>query len=194
VPCTTGSVESALDNGAPPECHRKLRIYLQHVKSGHRPRGILTTNNAETNVRASTINGRRSTIASIVLLRSQPPPPQVSMSPRNEDRLSLLQGTLDMLILKTLVFGPAHGRGIANYIRQTTENVLSVEQGSLYPALHRLEHAGLVSGKWEVRGDLARELKYYRLTAAGRRHLHREQSQWDHLVGAIGRVMRPARG
>ena len=106
-------------------------------------------------------------------------------------KLELLRGTLDMLILKTLRFGPTHGRGIANYIRQTTDSVLSVEHGSLYPALHRLERAGLISGKWETRGELARELKYYRLTAAGRKQLQSETSKWTQLVAAISRVMRP---
>ena len=108
------------------------------------------------------------------------------------DKIELLPGTLDMLILKTLRFGPTHGRGIANYIRQTTDNVLSVEHGSLYPALHRLERAGLISGKWETRGELTRELKYYRLTAAGRKQLQAESSKWAQLVIAIARVMRPS--
>lgn len=112
---------------------------------------------------------------------------------RNE-KLELLPGTLDMLILKTLLFGPTHGRGIANHIRQTTDNILSVDHGSLYPALHRLERAGLISGKWETRGDLARELKYYRLTAAGRQQLRTEASKWQQIVNAITRVMRPAEG
>ena len=112
---------------------------------------------------------------------------------RNE-KLELLPGTLDMLILKTLLFGPTHGRGIANYIRQTTDNLLSVDHGSLYPTLHRLERAGVISGKWETRGELARELKYYRLTPAGRRRLHAESSKWTQLVDAITRVMRPAEG
>jgi PadR family transcriptional regulator PadR len=107
--------------------------------------------------------------------------------------VELLQGTLDMLILKTLLFGPAHGRGIANSIRQTTDDLLSVEHGSLYPALHRLERAGWISAKWEARGELTRELKYYRLTAAGRKQLRAEQSKWDQLVAVIARVMRPAR-
>ena len=113
---------------------------------------------------------------------------------RRPDKVDLLQGTLDMLILKTLRFGPTHGRGIANHIRQTTDSVLSVEHGSLYPALHRLERAGLVEGTWEVRAGSARELKYYRLTAAGRAQLRREESKWDQLVTAITRVMRPAEG
>jgi transcriptional regulator len=108
-----------------------------------------------------------------------------------DTKVELLHGTLDMLILKTLVFGPSHGRGIANHIRQTTDDVLSVEHGSLYPALHRLERAGWISGKWETRGDLSRELKYYRLTATGRRQLHSEESKWQQLVAAITRVMSP---
>ena len=112
---------------------------------------------------------------------------------RESDRIELLHGTLDMLILKTLVFGPTHGRGIANHIRQTTDKLLSVEHGSLYPALHRLERAGLIDGKWEVRGETSRELKYYRLTAAGRDRLRREESKWNRLVAAITQVMRPAR-
>ena len=111
---------------------------------------------------------------------------------RSDANIELLQGTLDMLILKTLVFGPSHGRGIANHIRQTTDRILSVEHGSLYPALHRLERAGWISGKWETRGELTRELKYYRLTPAGRKQLRAEQSKWDQLVEAIGRIMRPA--
>jgi transcriptional regulator len=112
---------------------------------------------------------------------------------RHGDRTQLLQGTLDMLILRTLLMGPAHGRAIATHIRQTTGDVLQVEHGSLYPALHRLEQKGWLAGKWEVR-DRSRELKYYRLTPAGRRQLAREASRWSRLVGAIARVMSPAEG
>lgn len=111
-------------------------------------------------------------------------------TPRDE-QLAMLRGTLDMLILKTLLFGPTHGRGIANSIRQLTGNVLSVEHGSLYPALHRLERAGWIKGRWETRGELTRELKYYRLTATGRKQLHVESSRWTRFVAAISRVMRP---
>ena len=107
------------------------------------------------------------------------------------DRRELLQGTLDMLILKTLLFGPAHGHGIASYIRQTTGDVLTVEHGSLYPALHRLQRDGYVSAKWERARDRNREFKYYRITAAGRKRLAAEHSKWDDLVQAIARVMRP---
>jgi transcriptional regulator len=104
------------------------------------------------------------------------------------DRSQLLQGTLEMLILRTLLFGPVHGRAIARHIQRSTEDVLQVEHGSLYPALHRLERKGWIAGKWEVR-DRPRELKYYRLTRAGRRQLVREESRWARLVLAIGRVM-----
>jgi PadR family transcriptional regulator PadR len=106
-------------------------------------------------------------------------------------RIELLQGTLDMLILKTLVFGPAHGHGIATHIRQSTSEALVVEHGSLYPALHRLQRDGFIAAKWEMARDRNRELKFYRLTAAGRRQLSREQSKWDGLVRAIARVMDP---
>jgi transcriptional regulator len=111
--------------------------------------------------------------------------------PKHDERLELLQGTLDMLILKTLLFGPAHGHGITTYIRQTTGAALVVEHGSLYPALHRLQRDGFITAKWEKAPDKNREFKYYRLTATGRRRLVREQSRWNELVRAIGRVMKP---
>jgi PadR family transcriptional regulator PadR len=114
------------------------------------------------------------------------------MPPRQDDRLELLQGTLDMLILKTLVFGPAHGHGITSQIRQSTSDALVVEHGSLYPALHRLQRDGFISAKWDKAPDKNREFKYYRLTAAGRRRLIQQQSKWDELVRAIGSVMNPA--
>ena len=107
------------------------------------------------------------------------------------DRLELLHGTLDMLILKTLLFGPAHGHGIASFIGRTTGDLLTVEHGSLYPALHRLERDGYISAKWEKAPDRNREFKYYRITAAGRKQLAAEHSKWNDLVRAIGRVMRP---
>jgi transcriptional regulator len=113
------------------------------------------------------------------------------MPPRSDDKLELLQGTLDMLILKTLLFGPAHGHGIATYIRQTTKDALVVEHGSLYPALHRLQRDGFISSRWEKAPDKNRELKFYRLTAAGRRQLNKHQSKWDELVRAIASVMDP---
>ena len=113
------------------------------------------------------------------------------MPRRSDDKLELLQGTLDMLILKTLLFGPAHGHGIATSIRQTTSDVLVVEHGSLYPALHRLQRDGFISSKWETAPDKNRELKFYRLTAAGRRQLSKQQSNWDDLVRAISSIMNP---
>ncbi len=109
-----------------------------------------------------------------------------------DDRVELLQGTLDMLILKTLLFGPAHGHGIAKNIGQTTNDVLTVEHGSLYPALHRLQRDGYITAKWEMAREKNRELKFYRLTPAGRKRLSQQESKWDELVRAIGRVMNPS--
>jgi PadR family transcriptional regulator, regulatory protein PadR len=114
------------------------------------------------------------------------------MPSRKDERLELLHGTLDMLILKTLVFGQAHGHGITTHIRQSTGEALVVEHGSLYPALHRLQRDGFISAKWEKAADQNREFKYYRLTAAGRRRLVQQQSKWNELVRAIGCVMNPA--
>jgi transcriptional regulator len=108
-------------------------------------------------------------------------------------RIELLQGTLDMLILRTLLFGPAHGHQIAKHIQRTTDEVLQVEHGSLYPALHRLERKGWVSAKWEAAGkDLKREFKFYRLTPAGRKQLASEESKWKQMSAAIARIMWPA--
>ena len=115
------------------------------------------------------------------------------MAKKQPDRIELLQGTLDMLILRTLLFGPAHGHQIAKHIQRTTDDLLQVEHGSLYPALHRLERKGWLSAKWEAAGkDLKREFKYYRLTAAGKRQLTAEESKWKRMAGAIARVMWPA--
>ena len=115
------------------------------------------------------------------------------MAKNESDRINLLQGTLDMLILRTLVFGPAHGHRIAKYIQQTTDDVLQVEHGSLYPALHRLERKGWIAAKWETAGkDQEREFKFYRLTPAGRKQLTAEESKWLKLTDAISRIMRPA--
>jgi PadR family transcriptional regulator len=108
------------------------------------------------------------------------------------NRIELMQGTLDMLILRTLVLGPAHGHEIAKHIQRTTDDVLQVEHGSLYPALHRLERKGWVTAKWEMPKDRKREFKYYRLTPAGKRQLAAEHSKWRRLVASIGRVMEPA--
>ena len=113
------------------------------------------------------------------------------MAKESSDRVELLQGTLDMLILRTLLFGPAHGHQIAKHIQRTTDDVLQVEHGSLYPALHRLERKGLLESKWETAPGRNREFKYYRLTPAGRKHLEQEESKWKQLANAIARVMWP---
>lgn len=115
------------------------------------------------------------------------------MSDESQDRIELLQGTLDMLILRTLLFGPAHGHQIAKHIQRTTDDLLQVEHGSLYPALHRLERKGWIAGKWESAGkDLKREFKFYRLTPAGKKQLVSEESKWKRMTDAIARVMWPA--
>jgi transcriptional regulator len=103
------------------------------------------------------------------------------------DKIELLRGTLDMLILRTLQLGPAHGHQIAKHIQRSTDNVLQIEHGSLYPALHRLERRGWLVAKWES-GDGDREFKYYRLTSVGKRQLAVEESKWKQLVGAIAKV------
>ena len=114
------------------------------------------------------------------------------MSTREErDRIGLLQGTLDLLILRTLLFGPAHGHAIAKAIERDSENVLQVEQGSLYPALHRLIKRGWISAEAGT-SENNRRAKYYRLTAKGRKQLNIERTKWDKLAGAIARILRPA--
>ena len=102
----------------------------------------------------------------------------------------VVQGTLDLLILRTLLFGPLHGHGIATHIQRTSEDVLQVEHGSLYPALHRLEKNGWITSKWE-QTDRGREMRMYRLTPGGRKQLAIEQSRWDELVRAMARVLKP---
>jgi transcriptional regulator len=113
------------------------------------------------------------------------------MAKKSPDRIELLQGTLEMLILRTLLFGPAHGHAIAKHIQRTTDEVLQVEHGSLYPALHRLERKGLLAAKWETAQDRNREFKYYRLTPKGKKQLVAEESKWKKLARAIGQVMWP---
>jgi transcriptional regulator len=108
-------------------------------------------------------------------------------------RLELLKGTLDLLVLRTLLLGPAHGHQIAKHIQRTSEDVLQVEHGSLYPALHRLEARGWLRARWET-GTGTREFKYYRLTAAGRKQLMVEESKWQRLVGAVSRVTARSEG
>ncbi|HYP04601.1 MAG TPA: PadR family transcriptional regulator [Bryobacteraceae bacterium] len=115
----------------------------------------------------------------------------MSKKENSEKRLELLQGTLDMLILRTLQWGPQHGHGVGQAIRQSSAEVLQVERGSLYPALHRLEAQGFISSEWN-QSEMNRRAKYYRLTAAGKKQLADEQSKWNLLVKTITRVMRPA--
>jgi transcriptional regulator len=103
-------------------------------------------------------------------------------------RKDLLQGTLDVLILKTLKAGPDHGWSIAQRIRQVSQDVLQVNQGSLYPALHRLEEQGWIASSWGV-SDTNRQAKFYRLTRAGERHLARETASWAELSVAISRIL-----
>jgi PadR family transcriptional regulator PadR len=107
------------------------------------------------------------------------------------DHIDLMQGTLGMLILRTLQWGPEHGHGVGQAIRRSSADLLQIERGSLYPALHRLEAQGLITAEWKA-SDLNRRAKYYRLTAAGRKALVAEQSKWRLLVRTIARVMRPA--
>ena len=111
---------------------------------------------------------------------------------KDTNRIELLQGTLDMLILRTLQSGPAHGHQIAKHIQRTTDDLLQVEHGSLYPALHRLEGKAWIAGKWETGPESNREFKFYRLTAAGRKQLAAEESKWRRMTNAIGRIMWPA--
>jgi len=110
---------------------------------------------------------------------------------RREAQLDLLQGTLNLLILRTLRGGPQHGWSIAERIEQVSEQVLRVNQGSLYPALHRLEHRGWIKAEWGV-SELGRRARFYRLTAAGRRRLESESADWDRMSAAIERVLKMA--
>jgi PadR family transcriptional regulator PadR len=96
-----------------------------------------------------------------------------------------------MLVLRALLLGPLHGHGIAMHIQRTSEEVLRVDHGSLYPAIHRLKKRGWITGSWEPMPDRNREAKYYRLTAAGKKHLASERSKWKRLARAIGLVMEP---
>src|ERR687895_1446198 len=112
---------------------------------------------------------------------------------RPPERVELLQGTLDMLILRTLQWGPQHGHGIGQAIRSQSDDLLKVETGSLYPALHRLEKRGWLKSDWDV-SEANQRAKYYRLTPAGKEQLSRERDRWSQMVEAIGRIMNPAPG
>ena len=109
------------------------------------------------------------------------------------DRLDLLQGTLDLLILRSLVLGPAHGHAIARHIQRTSEHLLQVETGSLYPALHRLEAQGWLSASWEL-SEKGKRAKYYSLTARGRKQLEAARAKWDSFARAMGLVLDPKSG
>ncbi len=100
----------------------------------------------------------------------------------------LLQGTLDLLILKTVALGPIHGWAVSQRIQQVSDDVLKVNQGSLYPALYRLERQGLIAAEWGV-SENGRKAKFYRLTASGRRQLAREEESWERLAGAVTRIL-----
>ena|SRR5437667_331896 len=113
--------------------------------------------------------------------------------PRRESPIQseMVQGTLDMLVLQTLLLGPAHGHTIAHAIERRSEDVLQIEHGSLYPALYRLENRGWIASFWGT-SENNRKAKYYRLTPAGKKQLSAQATRWDELVRAIGRVMKPA--
>ena len=112
------------------------------------------------------------------------------MPPRDQDRIEILQGTLDLLILQTLQWGPQHGYGITQAIRLNSDDVLEVETGSLYPALHRLERQKLIASEWKTSANNQR-VKEYRLTTAGKKKLLDERSRWEMLVAAMSGVLNP---
>jgi len=107
-------------------------------------------------------------------------------------RIQLLQGTLDLLVLQTLVFGPQHGHGIATAIQRTSEDVLLVDHGSLYPALQRLERAGLIASDWGT-SDNNRKARFYKLTRTGRARLTAETGKWEKMVRAVSQVLKPGK-
>src|SRR2546430_12707258 len=113
------------------------------------------------------------------------------MGSRSPARVELLQGTLDVLILQTLLGEPKHGHGIAKHIQSTSEEMLQVETGSLYPALHRLEAKGWIAASWEL-SDKGKRARYYRLTPRGRKQFAAEQSKWEMFSRAMGLILRPA--
>ena len=113
------------------------------------------------------------------------------MSREPQSRLELLQGTLDLLILRTLLLGAAHGHAIAKHIQRTSEELLQVETGSLYPALHRLEAKGWIAASWE-HADTGKRARFYRLTPQGRKQLASERSKWEMFARAMGLVLQPS--
>ena len=113
------------------------------------------------------------------------------MSQTSLSRVELLQGTLDVLILRTLLTGPAHGHAVAKHIQRTSEDLLQVETGSLYPALHRLEAKGWIASAWKL-SEKGKRAKYYRLTPQGRKHLVIERSKWEVFARAMGLILGPS--
>jgi transcriptional regulator len=118
--------------------------------------------------------------------------PEVNMSPRYQNRIELLQGTLDLLILETLRWGPHHGYGISQVIRTNSGDILQVDTGSLYPALHRLERQKWITADWKVSGNKQR-VRVYRLTAKGKTQLQSERSRWAQVSDAIAGVLNPGK-
>src|SRR5712691_12186844 len=112
------------------------------------------------------------------------------MSRQGTTRLELLQGTLDLLVLRTLLFGPSHGHAIAKQIQRTSEDLLQVETGSLYPALHRLEARGWIEASWQL-SEKGKRARYYRLTPLGKKQLASEQSKWRAFSRAVGLILNP---